>query len=185
MSPKFILDLQDLDAAGKQFKTALSKTWLLGALEECEVTPGDHDGEVDIRYSRSGTDVILHGHVKAEVVLSCARCLSPVPQALRAELSLLLVPGGDPRGEFARGRKSQGKGSEYEFNPAEADMDVYNGEEVVLDPFLREALLLEIPPFPLCSEDCRGIAPPPAEESQGVGIDPRLAPLLKLKKQGN
>lgn len=185
MGAKFLLDLQDLDAAGKQLRAPLPRAWLLGALEGCDVAPGDKEGQVDVRYSRSGTDLIIHGHAKASVVIPCARCLSPVPYELEAELSLLLVPASDTRGESARGRKNNNKNSEYEFSSAEADMDTYDGDEVALDSFLREALLLEVPPFPLCKEDCRGIAPPPAEESQPVEIDPRLAPLLKFKKQGN
>ena len=185
MVAKFLLDLQDLDAAGKQLKAPLTGAWLRGALEGCDVTPGEQDGEVDVRYSRSGTDLIVHGHVEAGVRVACARCLAPVDLTLRGELALLLVPASDHRGDFARGKKGNSKAAEHEFNSAEAEMDVYDGDEVALDPFLREALLLEVPPFPLCKEDCRGIAPPPAEESQAVEIDPRLAPLLKFKKQGN
>jgi uncharacterized protein len=185
MSAKFLLDLQNLDAAGKHLRASITPTWLRGALEGCDVGSGEEEGLVDVRYSRSGTDLIIHGKVKATVVVPCARCTAEVAIPLEAELSLLLVPASDHRGDFARGRKGGAKAGEYEFSGAEADMDVYDGEEVALDPFVREALLLEVPPFPLCSQDCRGIAPPPLEERPKVEIDPRLAPLLKLKKQGN
>ncbi|MCS6902116.1 MAG: DUF177 domain-containing protein [Myxococcales bacterium] len=182
---KFLLDLQDLDAAGKHLREAIPPTWLRGALEGCGIAPAGEEGLVDVHYSRSGTDLILRGKVKATVEVSCARCTVPVHVLLEAELSLMLVPASDPRGDFARGRRGGSKGGEYEFSGAEADMDVYEGDEVALDPFVREALLLEVPPFPLCSEDCRGIAPPPQEERSKIEVDPRLAPLLKLKKQGN
>jgi len=43
---------------------------------------------------------------------------------------------------------------EYEFAAPEADLDEYDGERVVLDEFVREAILLELPSFPLCREDC-------------------------------
>jgi uncharacterized protein len=184
MGTRYLLDLQDLDAAGKKLDEPITGAWLRGALEGCDLTPGPEEGRVEVRYSRSGTDLIVHGHVEAMVVTPCARCLTPVPLNLRGELSLLLVPASDPRGDFARGRRG-GKGKEPEFTSTEADMDVYDGDEVSLDPFVREALLLEVPPFPLCNDDCRGIAPPPAAESPVVEIDPRLAPLLKFKKQGN
>ena len=52
-------------------------------------------------------------------------------------------------------------------------MDHYDGETVVLDPFVREAILLEVPNFPLCSEDCAGIQPaaptPPPSASPATG----------------
>ena len=85
-----------------------------------------------------------------------------------------------------------GKGSrkakepEYEFSSDEAEHDTYDGETVVLDDFIREALLLELPNFPLCSEACPGIRP--AEQAPGAEpgapserVDPRLAPLGALR----
>jgi uncharacterized protein len=46
--------------------------------------------------------------------------------------------------------------AEYEFSSAEADLDEYDGEKVILDDFVREAILLELPSFPLCTEGCEG-----------------------------
>jgi uncharacterized protein len=62
---------------------------------------------------------------------------------------------------------------------------------VVLDAVIREHLLLEVPIQPLCTDGCPGIPVPAAvagpsdlhSDPSGVGgggIDPRLAPLLKL-----
>ena len=58
----------------------------------------------------------------------------------------------------------------------------YDGETVVLDDLVRDELLLGIPMIPLCSESCPGISPRVEGESNGVGLDPRLRPLLELKK---
>lgn len=82
-------------------------------------------------------------------------------------------------------KAKKGKAAEDDENdPADADLDTYEGEELNLDPFVREAILLEVPPFPLCSTNCPGIAPPPTEaEPPGEEVDPRLAPLLRFKKQ--
>jgi uncharacterized protein len=55
---------------------------------------------------------------------------------------------------------------------------------VILDGFIREALLLELPNFPLCSETCPGIRPHPAAPGDAEApIDPRLAPLRALKSK--
>lgn len=86
-------------------------------------------------------------------------------------------------------RASKGKGGEkelpeYEFASDEADLDVYDGEMVVLDGFVREAILLEMPIFPLCSESCPGIRPASPEAVDGGDtptLDPRLAPLRALR----
>lgn len=85
----------------------------------------------------------------------------------------------------AAGTGHKKKESEYEFTADEADVDTYDGEQVVLDPFIREAMLLELPNFPLCSEACPGIGPPPGPKVEAAGgapvIDPRLAPLAALR----
>ena len=52
-----------------------------------------------------------------------------------------------------------------------------------MDNIVREFLILEVPMQPLCSEDCAGIDIPAhvkAPEDFGA-VDPRLAPLMKLK----
>ncbi|MEZ4294930.1 MAG: DUF177 domain-containing protein [Polyangiaceae bacterium] len=85
---------------------------------------------------------------------------------------------GSANGSQRRSREPD----EYEFSSEEADEDVYDGETVVLDELLREALLLEAPSFPLCSEDCPGIRPAARTTSRREEpIDPRLSPLRALK----
>ncbi len=71
---------------------------------------------------------------------------------------------------------------EYEFSSAEADEDTYDGERVVLDGFVREAILLELPSFPLCSEACTGIEEPKSlSDSHPHG---RELPLLRALSGG-
>jgi uncharacterized protein len=87
----------------------------------------------------------------------------------------------------AKGGARKAKEPEYEFGAGEAELDTYDGETIVLDDFIREALILELPNFPLCSEACPGIRPvePAAEAGSGSAsdrIDPRLAPLSALRE---
>ena len=35
----------------------------------------------------------------------------------------------------------------------------FDGETIRPEPELREALMLEVPAFPVCSEDCKGLCP--------------------------
>ena len=50
------------------------------------------------------------------------------------------------------------------------------------DEFVREAILLELPQFPLCSGSCVGI-PPASAAGPDKSIDPRLAPLGALRSK--
>ncbi len=83
--------------------------------------------------------------------------------------------------------RSKGNDGTHRFAADEAELDTYVGDEIVLDGFIREAILLELPIFPLCSETCPGIGAPASENAESTSaeesIDPRLAPLMELKKR--
>ncbi len=109
-------------------------------------------------------------------------------KADKADAAKKLDRPSSPKARAGKGKWHREEGEDiYEFSPDEADADTYTGDEIVLDGFLREAILLEIPIFPLCSEECPGIGPVPAAagdaDAADQPIDPRLAPLLALKKK--
>jgi uncharacterized protein len=174
---EFTIPVHDLDAAGKHFVFKIRPEWLRGALEGGDVRATSNAGELDVRASKSGNDVIVHGQLKAELEVPCARCLSPARVVIDQRLTALMVP--------AHAMKST-DANEYEFSADEADIFPYDGESAVLDDLVRDELLLEIPMIPLCSEDCPGISPAPdleAKEPADRPIDPRLAPLLRFRQK--
>jgi uncharacterized protein len=101
---------------------------------------------------------------------------------VRETVSALAVPK-------ALMRESAGDDDDADLAPEQADMIPYDGETLVLDELVRDELLLGVPMIPLCSEDCAGIRPiPGAQPAEAAletetAIDPRLRPLLRLKKQ--
>ncbi|MDP9148375.1 MAG: YceD family protein [Myxococcota bacterium] len=174
----FSIPVHDLDAAGKVVRFAVPSSWIRGALEGTAVGPGGRDGELNVRISKSGPDVVIHGTLKAEVVVPCARCLEPAPVVVSEPLSVLAVP-------VASAAPTPGKKDDEEVEIATDDPDfiAYDGETVVLDDLVRDELLLGIPMIPLCSEACPGISPKQLQNAtEPPGIDPRLQPLLRLKK---
>jgi uncharacterized protein len=174
--PEFTLSAGDLDSGGKQYVFPIRAAWMRGALEEHEATAEGTDGVLDIRASKSGTDVVVHGTLEAALTVPCARCLEPVRFDVREPVSVLYAPRA-----AVTGRESA---DEREITAAEADTLPYDGETVVLDDMVRDELILQTPSFPLCSEDCPGISPSPEpEDRKGApdrDIDPRLLPLLRL-----
>jgi len=80
------------------------------------------------------------GMLDTEVATACRRCLVPVSVRVTANVEVLFTaedPGDDP--------------STYQI---ELEM-----AELVLDEMVREELLLAVPEFVLCREDCRGLCP--------------------------
>jgi uncharacterized protein len=187
----FIVPIHDLDLTGRSVRFPITPVWLRGALEGCEVQPAGSPGQMDVHLTKTGNDVLVQGQIDTALVLPCARCLEPVEFRPHIELSLLLHPKAGATAPAPGRRNGQGRvpasksDDETEFADDAADMDTYEGEEVVLDRFVREAILLESPIFPLCSEACEGIRPASdsATGSEGAVTDPRLLPLLELAKR--
>ena len=182
----FVFPVHDLDAAGRDLAWPVSPEWLAAALLDTPLTPRGQAGEVRVHVSKIGREVLVRGRVRAAVSLPCARCLDPASLDVDAALDLLLEPAApavpasparaDRRGP-KRGLRAVPAEPEAELGPLEAGRDVYEGEEVQLDAFVREAILLEEPSFPLCSEACEGIGPPAVP---GAAPDPRLAVLANI-----
>ena len=176
--PAFVLQIPELDESGKDWNFAIGKEWLASALSDTELGPGPHDGELRVHGQLNGTDVLVQGHINAELGATCARCLKEVALPVDLAMTLLFSP------EHTRPDESD----EIDVRLDEVNRDYYGGREIVLDPMVREFLLLEAPMKPLCSEGCEGIAVPehlrPPEEVFGdAAPDARLAPLLKLKEE--
>jgi uncharacterized protein len=197
----FIAQVHDLDIVGRDLDFTITPAWMRGALEGCEMQPAGPEGAAHVHLSKSGNDVLVRGKLDVKLVVPCARCLEPVQLSPKIDLSLLLQPapttlptgtaaqkGGRARPEKGRGGKAADEPEEAELSAEAAELDTYEGEEVVLDRFLREAILLESPIFPLCSEACEGIRPAkagdPSPEPGGSRVnDPRFLPLLELSKR--
>jgi uncharacterized protein len=193
----------NIPVEGMAIDVTVPPGWLDAALADAKLAVGVGDwearssprgGHLQARLSRSGQDIVVRGHVAVEIVLACVRCLGPTRIPIDGELSLLLRPvsravlnhhSGATRGGRAGG-DDRGSDEEHQFTAEEADLDGYDGETVVLDEFVREAILLELPQFPLCSDGCVGIPPAPADwpavrDLPAADVDPRLAPLGALR----
>ncbi|HEY9557115.1 MAG TPA: DUF177 domain-containing protein [Acidimicrobiales bacterium] len=107
------------------------------------------------------------GRVEAPWEGECRRCLELVTGSLDVELHEVFEP-----------------------NPTDGETYPIEGDEVDLEPVVRDALLLHLPLAPLCREDCAGPAPetfPTSVEGEGDDDegerppDPRWAALDELK----
>lgn len=80
--------------------------------------------------------VSVAGSVTAPWVGECRRCLAPASGVVAVRVLEHFTEGGD-------------------------GVDTYPlvGDEIDLEPMLHDAVLLELPLAPLCSEGCRGICP--------------------------
>ena len=91
---------------------------------------------------------------------------------------------GNGRGR-ARGAAQESWQDDQELNTTDAARDVYEGDQIVLDDFLREFILLELPLYPRRSDLPPSETPatdsPPAPSPGARPLDPRLLPLAELR----
>lgn len=186
--PLLSISRKTLDEGPREVRAALPAAWLAkklaeGAEDDAAPIGASKDGSIDAWITPAGAESFLvKGHVHASLETTCGRCLGPATVPVDGELTILLVPKADAS-RPVKGKKHKESEGEFEFDADEAEVDHYDGETVVLDDLVREALLLELPISPLCSEECAGMAADPAvaDRLAQARVDPRLQKLAELR----
>lgn len=124
-----------------------------------------------------GTGGELKGRLTARVGMECSRCAEPLDVELDVDVILTLV--GDAV-EFAtlESRIEEGDASLFYTEGGRADLKAISTEQIYLG----------LPLKPVCSNNCKGLCPECGANRNDTdcdcreeSIDPRLAPLLKMK----
>jgi uncharacterized protein len=121
---------------------------------------------------QAGPDVVVRGQLTGEFERTCRRCLEPVVAGIEEDIGLLYRAGS----------------SEAEVDEPADVLPLPRAATLDLTEPLREHVLLAVPRYVLCGEDCRGLCPRcgtnwnTAECQCAVdGEDDRWAPLRRLK----
>jgi uncharacterized protein len=132
------------------------------------------DGPLAVRLetSRAGRDLLVRGRLSGQVIINCRRCLEPVRQQIDDEVSFLFRAGID--------RLTAEREEVYALPEGVREVDLTDA--------IREHLVLSVPRFVVCREECRGLCPRcginlndgtcTCEETD---IDERWAPFRGLK----
>jgi uncharacterized protein len=140
------------------------------------VVPDGRPVEADLVMEATGEAVVVTGTLTTTADCICRRCLEPYEAPVVAEVREIFEP-----------------------RPTEGETYPLEGEEIDLEPLVRDALLLDLPLAPLCRPDCPGPAGPgdeaddsstAAPQGEGDGtdddapaapVDPRWAVLSQLR----
>jgi uncharacterized metal-binding protein YceD (DUF177 family) len=204
--PEFALQVVDIDETGKDYTFELKKPWVEESLRDANLHADSESppGTIEVHAQQNGTEYLLTGHVRASLTTECGRCLGIAKVPVDTQFATLFTRAATTHGHAGHhgqaashkeGAKDKAKAKAQAQDEEELDEDddelvreEFSGHEIVLDPLIREYLVLETPMQPLCSEDCTGIAVPkhvqPPEDVFGPTdskVDPRLAPLLRLR----
>ncbi|HBC47359.1 MAG TPA: hypothetical protein DCZ43_09960, partial [candidate division Zixibacteria bacterium] len=117
--------------------------------EDLELTADGFDFpqpiEVELSAAKSGDEILMQGQVSTAVEMECARCLEIFEMDInpRIQFVIQLLDISEPQ-------------------PSEDDDFVILPKttgEYDISQRVREAILLELPLKPLCSETCKGLCP--------------------------
>jgi uncharacterized protein len=193
----FVVKLGDLEHGPRKVTFAITEDWLRAALEGTDATPAGKPGTVSVELTKNDRDVLVRGQAEANVTVPCVVTLDPLPFELRAEIFLMLeqvaaparpkkAKAAEPKPEAAakspKRQKKRKDADDIELTPEDAARDTFSGDDIILDPFVREFILLEIPQYPRRSdlpspEESLSSRPLEGPSSKERALDPRLQPL--------
>ncbi|MFT4704773.1 MAG: uncharacterized metal-binding protein YceD (DUF177 family) [Bradymonadia bacterium] len=119
--------------------------------------------------------LLLEGKMTGAYVASCARCLTEMPRTIDYSFRWTLMPTSSVATDVSREE-------ELELTTDDLDTSFYEGDEINLEEFVREAILLELDAIPRCDVDeCAADQYLQRPESDEPKLDPRWAGLAEIK----
>ncbi|MBA2664052.1 MAG: DUF177 domain-containing protein [Bradymonadaceae bacterium] len=182
----FELDL--LGFHGKPLHIALrgsgeQMSWLFEGTDSDYSLVEGADFVMELDASLIDTTIRLKGTMRAQFEFNCGRCLELRPIDLDAEVEFVLM-------SRPSWRKAYEEDAEIELSPEDLDVSYYEGDLIDLRPIIREAVLLELPNFALCSpeisEQCdeayeRNIGEEAVASNEEAQVDLRWTALRNVK----
>jgi len=110
-------------------------------------------GEAKLDFYIESDNVFARGPLNAWMELACSRCLDNMRLLIQEELMVTFLPQGKVPGENDLSDLEDEDGSDDEIE----DTYAYTGEEINIEPLLRDRLLLAVPLAPRCKIDCLGL----------------------------
>jgi uncharacterized protein len=141
--------ITDISRAYTLCLAAAELNCMLSQAQEDSSGPFVSDALVTYRLSRADRRLMLDGELAADLTLQCGRCLTTLPGRLHESfaISLNIV---DEEGSTEE---------ELELDDEQINSITHVEGEIDLLPVLQEQLLMALPIFSLCGENCSGLCP--------------------------
>ena len=151
-----ILNVDALEEADQPFEADLPRDFIDGILRAEPPTEFHAGGAAQIKgtATKLGRKVLLRAKFRVPLTGQCRRCLKSVRLDEAVDLIRTYVPEDQAAHRPGEHRAADAGGG---FDPGVTDEETYSGKEIDLTAALREQILLQIPPPPLCGEDCLGL----------------------------
>jgi len=147
---RFVIDVGDVPQHEGTWVFPVAPAWCADVLRDTDAQPGGEEGRVEVEVTHAGSDFLVRGSVQITLAATCVRCLRPTPVAIDAPISVLYVAG--PIVEAARTEEDDDDEPAPDEGP---DMEHFQRNKLILDSYVRDTILLEVPMNPKCQVDCR------------------------------
>ena len=161
--------------AGMPMRTALERP-------DDDPQAGEAHADIDL-HGDDDANVFARGQLHGWFEIACSRCIGVVRVPLQETLAVTYVP----KDRLPADNPVNDEIPEDTLQLDDDDLYGYEGEQLDLEPLLREHLILAVPFAPLCSESCKGLCPQCGSDRNRETctceppIDPRLAALKNIK----
>lgn len=135
----------------------------------------------EILLKRNGTKILITGELHFTLNLQCSRCFENFTAPFNVEIHSIFYPL-----EEYTFRLSE----HLQLKSAEMDIEFYRKGVIEVDDIISEHVILNLPLYPVCKPDCKGICPGCGKnlnyESCSCSAyveESRWTPLMKLKEK--
>jgi uncharacterized protein len=174
--------LREIVPEGCQVSRQLTQAWLEDVLSgsgSVSFRPGG-ECEITIQARRVGVDVLLQSDFGLDLTADCSNCLNDFALRVTVGFSVTLRPAP---------AASRAVAQDLELTEDDLGEFFFEGDFIDLGEILREQILLALPMYPRCSEDCRGLCPVCGANlnqrecgCERGEVDPRLIVLKSISK---
>jgi len=149
MTKIFIVRIDDIHHEGLHLETQ----WDIDCLDEIlddkpETLTFRSPLTLTLDFALSGGKVVLNGSFTGRIELACVRCLREFQISLATRFRYILWP-----------LNKEGHEAEKELQQDDIEVMNYEGDHIDLRGLVREQIYLNLPQYPHCSENCRGLCP--------------------------
>ena len=112
---------------------------------------------VDVHLQKVERRVLVRAHAVAPLSTECGRCLTAVTADVPVDFQLTMVPEDEYQEETGPAEDQAHRPVAGSFDTRTAEEEAYTGKVIDLDPIVREQVLLALPAYPVCKDDCQGL----------------------------
>jgi uncharacterized protein len=174
--------LTEILESPKVFERKFKKSWLENVLSSIESNSFNASSDVAVQVEARSFDleVQLSGSFSLELQTGCSACLKDFVLEVPVAFSQTMRP---------KPREMPELPDELELSQQELSESYFEGDTIDIEALIREQILLALPMYPRCSEDCRGLCSGCGADLNNEqcsckhdDVDPRWAALKSLDK---